>query len=126
MWPNYFPEQCPPAEARQDTLLVYRLVEGSSPTARDFQPTIVESPHRPFPPDNLCMTCGVSVFKDLADARRQREKYKPLREKKIARGTVMPADGSVLETGKPTHVTWWLQTTTPHARFGEVLPDVTN
>ena len=123
MWPDYFPEQCPPAEARQDTLLVYRLVEGSPPTERDFQPTIVESPHRQFPPDKLCMASGVSVFKNPADARRKREKYKPLREKKIARGTIQPEDGFVLETGEQSHVTWWLQTTTPHARFDEVLSD---
>lgn len=126
MWPDYFPDQCPPAESRLDTLVVYRLVEATPPTALDFQPTVLESPHRQFPPDKLCMACGVSVFKDAEDARRSRDKYKPLRNKKIARGTITPEDGLVLETGKPTHVTWWLQTANPHARFGEVMADVTN
>lgn len=125
MWPDYFPDQCPPAEARRDTIQVYRLVGSSPPTVHDFLPTVVEAPHRQFPADKLCLACGVSVYRDAADAMKQRAKYKPLRDKLLAKGTIMPEDGPILETGRLSHVTWWLQTSTPHVRFDEVIPDVT-
>lgn len=124
MWPEYFPDQCPPAEARRDTLEAYRLVANYTPTAEDFLPTLIEVPHRQFTPDKLCMACGVSVFKTAADAMRARAKFKPLKGKLIAKGLIRPEDGTILETGEPTHTTWWLQTPTPHAMFNEVLPDV--
>mgnify|MGYP000844256628 CR=1 FL=1 len=124
MWPEYFPDQCPPAEARRDTLEAYRLVSSDPPAAEDFLPAFIEAPHRQFPPDKLCMACGVSVFKTAADAMRTRARFKPLRAKRIAKGSISPEDGAVLETGQLTHTTWWLQTLTPHAKFNEVLPDV--
>jgi hypothetical protein len=124
MWPDYFPKQCPPAEARSDTIEVYRLVDHDPPTADDFRPIRIEAPHRPFSADQLCLACGVSVFKTVADAVRTRLRFRPLRSKRIAKGTVMPDDGLVLETGEPTHTTWWLQTITPQSSFAEVLPDV--
>lgn len=124
-WSEYFPDQCPPADARRDTLEAYRLVGNAPPTAEDFLPTVIEFPHRQFPPEGLCIACGVSVFRKAADAVKMRARYKPLRDKRIAKGTIEPDDGLVLETGKLTHMTWWLQTVIPHARFGEVLSDVT-
>ncbi|WP_380187815.1 hypothetical protein [Iodobacter arcticus] len=121
---EFLPEQCPPSDARQDNLKVFRLVANCPPNANDFLPTKVESPHRKFTIDELCMACGVSVFKNVADILKKRERFKPLKSKKIACGTISPSDGLVKETGQPSHVTWWLQTNEPHATFREV-PDVT-
>lgn len=120
MWPDYFPEQCPPSDARQDDLKVFRLVTSSPPTADDFLPTTIESPHRKFTGEELCMACGVSVFKNIADIIKMRDRFKPLRTKKIAYGTITFSDGLVKETGQPSHVTWWLQTNEPHATFREI------
>lgn len=58
-WPAYFPEQCPPADARNDNVQVFRLVDGTPLSAEDFRPTIVEQPHRAFEADKLCAACGV-------------------------------------------------------------------
>jgi len=66
------------------------------------------------------MACGVSVFKNIDDILRKRERFKPLRNKKVASGIIMPDDGFVKETYEPSHVTWWLQTEKPHATFNEV------
>lgn len=121
MWPEYFPEQCPPVDARKDKLTVFRLVANIPPTQLDFLPTIKESPHRKFSAEVLCNACGVSVFKNIDDILIKRESFKPLRHRKVAHGTITPDDGFVKETGKPSHVTWWLQTEEPHATFCEVV-----
>ncbi len=118
-WPAYFPEQCPPADARNDNVQVFRLVDGTPLSAEDFRPTIVEQPHRPFQPEKLCAACGVSVFRSVQDVIKKRERFKPLRSKKIACGRITESDGLVLETFEPTHMTWWLQTSTPHITFIE-------
>jgi hypothetical protein len=49
-----------------------------------------------------------------------RARFKPLRSKKIARGRIGEDDGLVLETFQPSHMTWWLQTPTPHINFVEL------
>lgn len=118
-WPNYFPEQCPPVDARNDNIQVFRLVDGAPLSAKDFRPTVIEQPHRAFEADKLCAACGVSVFRNVQDVIKKRSRFKPLRSKKIALGSITEVDGLVLETFEPTHMTWWLQTATPHINFIE-------
>lgn len=119
-WPEFFPKlDCPPSAARRDEITVFRLVSSLPPAASDFLPTCVEHPHRTFATDQHCVSCGVSVFRDMRDAAAMRLKFKPLRDKKIAKGQITPVDGFVLETGRPSHMTWWLQTPAPHASFAE-------
>ena len=124
MWPDYFPDRCPPSDARTDSIEAFRLVGSAPPAPVDFLPLLIEAPHRGFTPEKLCMACGVSVFRTAADAIRTKNRFKPLRAKHVARGRIEPEDGLILETGQPTHATWWLQTAAPHARFTEVLADV--
>jgi hypothetical protein len=126
MWFDDFPKQCPPSDARQDTLEVFRLVSNIPPTEDDFRPNIREFPHQPFRDDVLCYAHGVSVYKKYEDVLNTREnkRNKRLRDKKIAVGTITPKDGVIKETFAPSHVTWWLQTDEPHKTFKEVQ-DVT-
>lgn len=119
-WPEYFPRECPPVDARRDNIEVFRLVDGCPPSTADFRPTLVEYPHRNFEGEKRCAACGVSVFRDVKDIIRKRSLYKPLRDKKIAVGRISHEDGLVLETFEPSHLTWWLQTLTPHLSFVEV------
>ena len=118
-WPEYFPRECPPADARRDDIEVFRLVDGSPPSASDFRPTIVEYPHRKFEGADYCAACGVSVFRDINDIVRKRERYKGLRGKKIAVGRITHEAGLILETFGLSHITWWLQTANPHLSFVE-------
>lgn len=125
MWFDDFPKQCPPSDARQDTLDVFRLVSNIPPKADDFLSNIKESPHRPFSSDVLCNAHGVSVYKKYEDIVDTRKKYpKAHGRKKIVVGTITPEDGLLKETFAPSHVTWWLQTDEPHKTFKEVQ-DVT-
>lgn len=118
-WPEYFPRECPPADARRDNIEVFRLVDVSPPSPADFRPTKVEYPHRKFESDKCCSACGVSVYRDVNDIIRKRARYKALRDKKIAVGRISHEDGLVLETFEPSHITWWLQTANPHLSFVE-------
>ena len=120
MWPDYFPKQCPPADARQDELTVFRLVSNCPPVREDFLPTVIEYPHRDFSEDQICLACGVSVFKNKSDILKKKNRYAPLKAKKIAQGTIQASDGLVKETGQHSHITWWLQTDQPHSAFQEV------
>ncbi len=121
MWFDDFPEQCPPSDARQDTLEVFRLVSNIPPRADDFLATKREFPHRNFADDVLCNAHGVSVFQKHDDILKKREHFKKaLGHKKIAVGTITQDDGLVKETGGLSHVTWWLQTDEPHKTFKEV------
>lgn len=119
IWPDHFPEQCPPLAARRDNIQVFRLVNQTPPTAEDFLPTDKEWPHRSFPKEALCAACGVSVFRNVEDVIKKMARYPALRHKKIARGQIKESDGLVLETFQPSHMTWWLQTSTPHLSFSE-------
>lgn len=120
MWPDYFPDSCPPLQARKDEVKVFRLVDNTPPSSNDFRPTIIEHPHRDFKSEDLCIACGVSVFKKLEDALNRRRRFKPLRDKRIAIGTITQDDGLILETCSDSHMTWWLQTDSPHKDFQEV------
>jgi hypothetical protein len=118
-WYEDFPAECPPTEAREDDVLVYRLVSSVPPTASDFLPAKAEHPERNFKPDEVCAACGVSVFRSVQDIIKKQSLYKALRSKKVAIGQITCADGLVLETFKPSHMTWWLRTSTPHSNFTE-------
>jgi hypothetical protein len=116
-WPNYFPKQCPPADARKDNVLVFRLVDNMPPSANDFLPTILEQPHRAFDPEELCAACSVSVFRNYQDILKKHRRYRALRGKKIVQVNITENDGLVLETFAPSHMTWWLQIAAPHAKL---------
>lgn len=114
-------DPCPPHAARRDELLAYRLVSNDPPTKNDFLPTYMEYPHREFEPKVLCNSRGVSVFKNEHAAHKKRIRFsKGLGDKSIASGKIYEQDGRVMETGSSHHMTWWLETETPHQNFSLV------
>jgi hypothetical protein len=82
-------------------------------------------------PTNSCIPISITAEKHsvwfvvslLIKIKRTRKRFKVLRKKKIAVGTITPNDGFILETGGGTHVTWWVQTQTPHVSFKVVNED---
>ena len=118
---------CPPTNARNDEVVVYRLVSGNPPTKEDFLPTCMDKsfPHREFTPEKLCIARGVSVFTNEHAIEKKRKRYQNLNAKLIAIGTVFREDGRVLETCSKFHLTWWLETDVPHRNFKLVTNNVT-
>ena len=108
---------CPPINARNDEVVAYRLVSNSPPVKEDFLPAFMEYPHRDFKPWEFCISRGVSVFTNENAIHKKRKRYKNLQAKLIAIGNILREDGRVLETCSKYHMTWWLETDTPHRNF---------
>ncbi len=121
MWPEFYPTDCPPPDAKPTDLTAYRLVSAAGITPEDFVPHLIAFPERRFKEEELCAACGLSVYSNQGGAAKLRRRYKPLRTKKIAKGHIMEKDGLVAKTGDNSHQTWWPLTDTPHLCFNEVL-----
>ena len=111
-WPSYFPEGCPPEAAVPANGVVYRLVTNNPPTIRDFQPLRIKQPHRNFK-ECECQACGLSVQREVGDARELMRRIPAFKERQVAQGNLNPKFGMIMPT--PTrksrgtsHHTWWL------------------
>ncbi len=103
------PENCPPSEAREpENEVYYRLVEGSSPTARDFVSHRILYPTKSFEGRTECEVRSVSISSDSQKLQKL-TKLNLHRNKRVARLVLPPESGAVLQTGHPTHHSWWLK-----------------
>ena len=89
---------------------VYRLVQHNPAQAEDFE-TPWEEYRKEFEPPSI-QNCGLSVYTDIQDIKRVKERYKKKFEKyKIAEGKLNPTLGVIQHTpsaiGKSYH-SWWV------------------
>ena len=107
-WPDYYPENCPPKEAKPASGTVYRLVRHNPPQAEDFLSTWEEFPGR-FPKPTI-KNSGVSVYTNLQDIERLKKRIRQLKDRKTAEGKLNPMFGLIQRTeGKEKfHHTWWI------------------
>jgi len=105
-WPVYFPAECPPQDAAPSADAVFRLVQKDQPQPDDFLPWCIENER--MDKKKPCMSCGISVFDELADLRRMQRRVPSQRMKFVARGILHPELGVSKPTGKPTHRSWWM------------------
>jgi hypothetical protein len=124
MWPEYFPQNCPPEEAAKADLTVFRLADSAPPTSADFIPTVVLTPSRLLGVEQLCLGCGLSVHKESTDAFELKKRYKPLREKVVVQVRITPEDGVVMKTGSGSHHTWWIDKSAIELKFGASSNDL--
>ena len=103
-FPNNWPENCPPADAVIAEGEVYRIVCNAPPNNSDFQ-THFETGK--MPKGDLCLRCGLSVFRIAIDAVHMRNKY-PKLGNQIAKGTLQKNHGKTKQTGTSSHTTWWI------------------
>lgn len=119
-WPDYFPENVPPAEAKPAAGRSYRLVNQIPPTPEDFQSTYEDDRARDFG-EMFWMACGTSLYTNVQDSIKVRARYKALRKKLVAVGDLSPPMGMMQATpsrAAATHLTVWFCTTaTPHESF---------
>ncbi len=95
-------------EAEPASGTVYRLVLHNPPQAIDFLSTWEEFPDR-FPAPTI-INSGVSVWTDLQDINRLKNRFGHLRNRKIAKGELHPQLGFIQRSKVSTnsHVTWWI------------------
>lgn len=109
-WAEPLPEDCPPSEAWEpDDEVYYRLVDDPEyPKPEDFYSVRKLTPNRNFKGVSECETLGLSVFDTVAACHNARLLGKPLRHKQVAKVTLSPDSGVVLQTRGPAHHSWWL------------------
>ncbi|NJL67943.1 MAG: hypothetical protein HC894_16570 [Microcoleus sp. SM1_3_4] len=62
-WPEYFPPDCPPNDAKEPHDRVYRLIQQDAATADDFLTVRQLYPNRQFPDsEKECRSCALSVL----------------------------------------------------------------
>ena len=98
IWPDHFPEACPPEDAKYLSVKVYMLVH-SPIRPEDFLSLRERHPNSMFPDAELeCQACGVSVFEKIEHIQRVQRRVKRLRRHAIGVCTLIPAMG-VMNTG---------------------------
>ena len=108
-WPQHFPENCPPSESQPADGVFYRYVNKNTITARDFVSHLERNLAQSY--DDICIAAGLSVYKDINDAKRLAQRVPAFRKKKLAKGNLTPEMGNSLPTPSQTaksHHTWWL------------------
>ena len=112
-WPEFFPDNCPPAEAEPASGTFYRLVRHNPPRAEDFKSAFEENP-KLFTHIPMVKRCGLSVHKDPQDSERLRERLKnrarKFKNRQIAEGTLNPTLGMIKHTPslEQSHHSWWI------------------
>lgn len=101
------PEGCPPDTAVKIDVErhVYRLVRTNPVTQNDFRSQRAEHPDKVFSVPE-CQARGLSVFTERGDSENAR-KLPVLRRRLICRVRLTSGAGCILQTGKPSHHTWW-------------------
>jgi len=109
-WAEPLPDDCPPPEAWEpDNGVYYRLVD-DPPTARNFVSDRVLRPQRRLKFVGECIARGLSIHDDADDCRQLMVTFPALREKQVAKVTLPPACGLVLQTTTTrSHHSWWLK-----------------
>ena len=102
------PPGCPPDAAQEISApaAVFRLVRADPPTADDFRSQRAEKPFRQFHGVTECHARGLSVFSRRDDSQRAL-KLPALRGRLICRVQLESGAGSLQQTGRRSHHTWW-------------------
>lgn len=123
-WPEWFPDACPPAEARDAEGHFYRLVDGVEILESDFWSHEQEylagkRPRRSWSSGKLCDFVSCSIFALRSDIEQTRKGVGPLKHKLVALGDIT-GEGKLLETptnGNSHHNWWRTQTETAWVNF---------
>ena len=108
-WPLYFPNDCPPDDAKDTDNKVFRFVADSPLTMSDFRIYKEMHPNQVY--GRLeCQACGLSVYLDYNDVVEAKRNIPGFSKKQIAVGQLIPGDGVIKPTPSlkdSSHHTWW-------------------
>ena len=112
-WPDFYPENCPPAGAEPASGTVYRLVVHDPAQEEDFKTPFEENPRR-FNNKPDIKNCGLSVHTDIQDSGQLKKAMKMVpkfRNSQIAEGELNPTLGLIqhtLSSKYKSHHSWWV------------------
>jgi hypothetical protein len=125
-WPSFFPSECPPTDAEDASVVVFRIVSSDPPTASDFLSYAQTNPTRN---GGKCKPSGLSVFTGIDDAldylgmvpgEVQGDAPRHL----VARALLSPEAGKIKHTPsamRKSHHTWWAPDGFDHAAAFKVV-----
>ncbi|MBP2032716.1 hypothetical protein J2Z42_001390 [Clostridium algifaecis] len=120
-FPEFFPNLCPPKEAKEENILVYRLTKNSPATEKDFLSHVLLYPNKKY---TDIKAYGLSVFEDYNEIKNALNLNPRLRKfKYISYGNTFEYTGVILRTSNErsnykSHITWWLyKNIYPHTYF---------
>ncbi len=102
------PADCPPdnAEEAQVEMTVFRLIRAQEPHDDDFHSYRLQNPSRSYPVGE-CIASGLSVYTERTDVEKALLLPK-FKNRSVCAITLTPEAGKILQTGRPSHHTWWL------------------
>ncbi len=108
-FPDWFPENCPPADAFCEKLKVYRLAFNKKLKKKDFLPNVKLYPKNKRYKNNI-LAYGISVFEDIQDMKDMKRKIPGLKKMKYnIVGYTIEEYGLIKHTpNNNSHITWWL------------------
>jgi hypothetical protein len=109
VWPDHYPQSCPPNNSIELNGSVYRFINGANPTERDFYSYYERQPDKDWGVD-ACKARGLSVLRTFADCGEMRKAIPALRKKRVAKASISIATGLVASTPSNScegHCTWW-------------------
>lgn len=119
-FPSYFPENCPPSDAKHEELIVFRMGKNNPAEESDFYPHVIVFPEK-FKNTNNLLVYGISVFSDLDEMIKCQKAIPALKKMKFRyQGITYKHTGVVKRTPKnnKAHITWWLYDgVNPHEFF---------
>ena len=109
-FPAYFPEGCPPADAKSEEIVLFRLCKTTVPAADDFLSFYQINPEKY---KSIIQAYGLSTYPSAEDCESAKRKSPRLRNAYagIACGQVDAENGKILRTPSkvnPAHITWWV------------------
>lgn len=120
VWPDYYPDNCPPRDALRCAGVVYRLT-APHPGPEDFKPHLITLPNPVRPYSCRCQAAGLSVYTVVDDVRLAARMPGPRkRGLVVAKGELDAACGVIKATPRDenSHHTWWLPSDVdPSGRF---------
>lgn len=109
-FPKYFPQGCPPSDARAEEIIVFRICNSSQITHNDFK-SYYELGKRWINPKDF-RYYGVSVFKDKNETQMllgmPNNKNKYIAEGITSKNCGVIKQGTSNNKNSTSHITWWL------------------
>lgn len=104
-FPDNFPKDCPPKEAIEEQIEVYRLSNNDPPKESDFLSHVLLYPKKKY---NTRKAYGISVFSEYEDVEHLLAVNALMRKKftHICRGITQ--EGVIQKAIGSSHITWWL------------------
>lgn len=106
-WPDFYPADCPPADAEDTGGVVFHLVTDDPMPQSDLYNTAF---HRDvFAKQDECLRVSLSCHREIEDSRELMAVVPRLSDRKVARAELEPEYGKIKQTFDPSHHSLWIR-----------------